>query len=603
MAELDTLDIVVLVLLLLGTVAYFTKGSYWAVAKDPYHASFQAASASRAGRTRNILEKMEETGKNCVVFFGSQTGTAEDYASRLAKDGSSRFGLKTMVADLEDYDYENLDTFPEDKIAMFVLATYGEGEPTDNAVEFYNFVTGEEPTFSEGVSVEESPLSKLRYVAFGLGNNTYEHYNSMVRHVSTAFDKLGATRIGTAGEGDDGAGTMEEDFLAWKEPMWAALADTMGLEEREAVYEPVFKILERDDLHAESFEVYLGEPNKKHLAGESTGPYNSHNPFIAPIAESKELFTVKGRNCLHIEIDIAGSKMNYHTGDHVAVWPTNAGREVDRFLQVFGLFDKRDTVFDVKCLESTAKVPFPTPTTYDAVVRYHLEMCAPVSRQFVASLAPFAPTESAKAQMTKIGGDKDIFQEKVSSRYLNLSQLLESIEKTKPWSSVPFSILIEGLNHIQPRYYSISSSSLVQKDKVSVTAVVEAIRTPGSVHVLNGVTTNYLLALKQKQHGDANPDPNGLNYAIDGPRNKYDGVHVPVHIRHSNFKLPSDPSKPVIMIGPGTGVAPFRGFVQERAALAKSGEDVGQTLLFFGCRKSSEDFLYKEEWDVSITCS
>ena len=100
MAQLDTLDIIVLTALLVGTVAYFTKGTYWAVQKDPYASSFANGASSKAGKSRNILEKMDETGKNCVVFYGSQTGTAEDYAARLAKEGSSRFGLKTMTADL-----------------------------------------------------------------------------------------------------------------------------------------------------------------------------------------------------------------------------------------------------------------------------------------------------------------------------------------------------------------------------------------------------------------------------------------------------------------------------------------------------------------------
>ncbi len=93
MAQLDTLDIVVLGVLLLGTIAYFTKGTYWGVTKDPYATSYGAANGNKAGKTRNIVEKMEGSGKNCVVFYGSQTGTAEDYASRLAKEGKSRFGL------------------------------------------------------------------------------------------------------------------------------------------------------------------------------------------------------------------------------------------------------------------------------------------------------------------------------------------------------------------------------------------------------------------------------------------------------------------------------------------------------------------------------
>lgn len=597
MAQLDTLDLVVLVALLVGSVAYFTKGSYWAVPKDPYASSAAANGAAKSGKTRDIVEKMEQTNKNCVIFYGSQTGTAEDYASRLAKEGSQRFGLKTMVADIEDYDYENLDKFPEDKVAFFVLATYGEGEPTDNAVDFYQFLTGEDVAFESGATGEDSPLSSLKYVTFGLGNNTYEHYNSMVRQVDAALTKLGAQRIGTAGEGDDGAGTMEEDFLAWKEPMWAALSDAMSLQEREATYEAVFSVTEDELKTPEDESVYLGEPTSAHREGAAKGPYSAHNPYIAPIVESSELFTVKDRNCLHMEISIAGSNLSYQTGDHIAIWPTNAGAEVDRFLEVFGIQDKRHSVISVKGIDVTAKVPIPTPTTYDAAIRYYMEVSAPVSRQFVSTLAAFAPDEESKAEIVRLGNDKDYFHEKITNKCFNIAQALQTIT-SKPFTAVPFSLLIESINKLQPRYYSISSSSLVQKDKISITAVVESVRLPGASHMVKGVTTNYLLALKQKQNGDPQPDPHGLTYSITGPRNKYDGIHVPVHVRHSNFKLPSDPSKPIIMVGPGTGVAPFRGFIQERAALAAKGEKVGTTLLFFGCRKSDEDFIYQDEFKV-----
>ncbi|KAK0722289.1 hypothetical protein B0T26DRAFT_642205 [Lasiosphaeria miniovina] len=594
MAELDTLDIIVLAAILLGTVAYFTKGKLWGVTKDPYASSLANANGAKAGKTRNLIEKMDESGKNCIIFYGSQTGTAEDYASRLAKEGKSRFGLETMVADLEDYDYENLDSVPSDKVVMFVLATYGEGEPTDNAVDFYEFITGDTPTFTED---SDPPLANLNFVAFGLGNNTYEHYNSMVRNVTKALEKLGAHRIGEAGEGDDGAGTMEEDFLAWKDPMWKALQEKMGLEEREAVYEPVFGIVERDGLTKDSPEVYLGEPNKMHLDGSPKGPFNAHNPYIAPINKSYELFSVKDRNCLHMEVDVSGSNLSYQTGDHIAVWPTNPGEEVDRFLDVLSLTGKRNTVISVKALEPTAKVPFPTPTTYDAVVRYHMEICSPVSRQFLATLAAFAPDEETKAEMTKLGGDKDYFHQKVNVHHLNIARVLQTVGKGKKWTNVPFSALIEGVTKLQPRYYSISSSSLEHPKVISITAVVESQHLPGREDPFKGVATNYLLALKEKQNGDPSPTPFGLSYEITGPRNRYDGIHVPVHVRHSNFKLPSDPTKPVILVGPGTGVAPFRGFVRERVKQAQNGETVGKTILFFGCRKRSEDFLYEKEWE------
>jgi NADPH-ferrihemoprotein reductase len=297
-----------------------------------------------------------------------------------------------------------------------------------------------------------------------------------------------------------------------------------------------------------------------------------------------------------MEISIAGSNLSYTTGDHIAIWPNNAGREVDRLFRVLGKEDKRHTVIALRGLDPTAKVPFPSPTTYDAAVRFHMEINAAVSRQLVSGIAQFAPNENIKAEMAKLGSDKDYFKQNVTDRNLNLAQLLEISGKGETWTKIPFSFMFENMVKIQPRYYSISSSSLVQKDKISITAIVESIEKPGAPYALKGVTTNYLLALKQKQHGDPNPDPHGLQYNITGPRNKYDGVHVPVHVRHSNFKLPSDPSKPIVMVGPGTGVAPFRGFIQERAAQAKAGQNVGKTILFFGCRKQSEDFMYANEW-------
>ena len=78
----------------------------------------------------------------------------------------------------------------------------------------------------------------------------------------------------------------------------------MGLEEREAVYEAVLGVTEKPEIDADSDEVYLGEPNKNHLEGSQKGPFNANNPFIAPIAESSELFTAKDRNCLHMEISV-----------------------------------------------------------------------------------------------------------------------------------------------------------------------------------------------------------------------------------------------------------------------------------------------------------
>lgn len=529
-----------------------------------------------------------------MVFYGSQTGTAEDYATRLAKEGHQRFGLRTMTADLEEYDYDTLDEFPEDSVAFFVVATYGEGEPTDNSAAFFDFIKDEGSTFGDK-SADEQPLQPMKFVAFGLGNKTYEHYNEMVKVLDRDLRRLGANRIGDYGMGDDGDGTMEEDFITWKDSMWSKLSEVMGLDERETSYEASFQVTEAPDLLPESESVFLGEPSKKHLT-KASKPFNANNPFLAPLSDSKELFTVKGRNCMHIEIGLEGSGMKYKTGDHIAVWPMNPDQEVDRLLRVLGLSEKRSTAIAIKSVDTTAKIPIPQPTTYDAALRYYLEICGPVSRQLLGTLAQYAPTDSAKSEMLKLGQDKDYFHSKISVPHLNMAQMLEATAPVA-WH-IPFSVFLESLGRLQPRYYSISSSNVVQSSVVSITAVVESKKFADHDNVLNGVTTNYLLALSQAHKGSEDPHPYGLSYQIEGPRSKYVTAKVPVHIRQSNFKPPADPSTPVVMIGPGTGVAPFRAFIQERAHQAKNGMTVGKTLLFFGCRKRDEDFLYRDEWEL-----
>lgn len=603
---LKTTDLVLLLILVVGAAGYLLNQVLAKASKPPTAIPFGSRKAAGEGSTRNIVEKMKSANKNCVVFFGSQSGVAEDLAARVAKEGHSRFGLKTMVGNLEDYDYENLDEFSPDHVAIFVMATFGEGEPTDNAQDFYNFITDESVGFSQGGTASDNPLCNMSYVIFGLGNSTYEHFSAVSGKIDGVLTQLGAQKLAATGRGDDGERSTEEDFLAWKEPMWAALAKQMHLTERESVYEPVFNIIEKPDQTAQSPTVFLGEPNMIRLKGNMQGPYSATNPFVAPVIDSQEIFNSTDRNCMHVELSLAGSGLSYETGDHVSICPINAGIEVDRFLSVFGLLSNRDAVIDVKGIERTAKVAFPTPTTYDAIVRYRLEICAPVSRQFIHTIAGFAPSEAAKAEMIKLGTDKEYFHYKVTGRHLNLAQTLEAVGGRSSWANVPFSMLIEGLLSLQPRHYSISSSSLVHKDTLTITTKVESIQLGEPGLMFRGVATNYLLALQQEQNrviynkSKSVSDSFCLSYQTHGPRDSYDGIRVPLYIRPSTFRLPKDSMVPVIMVGPGTGVAPFRGFVQERAALAERGERVGKTVLFNGCRTEDEDFIYKRDWEVGF---
>lgn len=146
---------------------------------------------------------------------------------------------------------------------------------------------------------------------------------------------------------------------------------------------------------------------------------------------------------------------------------------------------------------------------------------------------------------------------------------MEDIKSCKP----PIDHICELLPRLQPRYYSISSSSKLHPQTVHVTAVLVNYETKTG-RINKGVATTYL--------------------AQKHPNQSDEIQRVPIYIRKSQFRLPTKTETPIIMIGPGTGIAPFRGFIQERNLCREDGKTVGQTILYFGCRKKAEDYLYQE---------
>ncbi|OBA23924.1 hypothetical protein METBIDRAFT_30288 [Metschnikowia bicuspidata var. bicuspidata NRRL YB-4993] len=579
---LDKLDLIVITALALAVAYYYSKDFIFG-SDGSSNAGFVADGGEEE---RDLLVKLEQNKKNSVVFYGSQTGTAEDYAHKLARELHSKFGLNVLIADLADYDFDNLKDLDLNCLMFFMVATYGEGEPTDNAVEFFNWLDN-----------EADQVTNLKFTVFGLGNSTYEFYNAMGAKLNDKLELLGAERFAPYGQGDDGLGTMDEDFLSWKEECFDSLKSNVNLEEHELEYEPSFQLIDQPSLTSSDESVSNGEPNLTYVSCTSPitrGPFDHLHPYIARVSQSKEMFDSPSRSCVHAEFDLSPSNLKYSTGDHLAIWPSNSNENVGKFIHCFGLEEKRGLVFKLKTLDSTVQLPFPTPITYEAVIRHHLEISGPISRQALKSIAPFAPNEAAKTTSMRLGSDKLEFAENIHDKKLNLADALLHISEGEPWKSVPFVFLIELIASLQPRYYSISSSSLSEKSVIHVTAVVEAeIR---GEHKVTGVATNLLKDIEVSQNGS--PDVRFATYDLDGPKGKFKEFRLPVHVRRSTFKLPSNPSTPIILVGPGTGVAPMRAFIRERVALLKNSDTIklGKSILFYGCRRKDEDFLYREEW-------
>ncbi|XP_029178523.1 NADPH--cytochrome P450 reductase-like isoform X2 [Nylanderia fulva] len=427
-----------------------------------------------------------------------------------------------------------------------------------------------------GAATRHSATLLAPFEVFGLGNKTYEHYNEVAIHVDHRLEQLGAMRVFELGLGDDDA-NIEDDFITWKDKFWPAVCDFFGIEGAgEDVSIRQYKLTEHVDLPAD--HIYTGEIARLHSFQNQRTPYDAKNPFLAPVKVNRELHgPTSERSCMHIEFDIEDSKIRYEAGDHLAVYPVNNSELVNKIGEQCGA--NLDTVFTLTNTdeESTKKHPFPCPCSYRTALTHYLDITSNPRTHILKELAEYAtdPADKEKLKLmasTTVEG-KAAYQQWIVQENRNIVHILEDIPSLKP----PLDHLCEILPRLQCRYYSISSSPKLHPTSVHVTAVVVEYTTPTG-RINKGVTTTWL---KEKHPSDP-------------------PCVVPIFVRKSQFRLPTRPSIPIVMVGPGTGLAPFRGFIQERDLARREGKEVGDTILYFGCRKSQEDYLYREELEQYV---
>lgn len=559
-----TFDIVLLIALVgLGTWWLLKNKSKPEITSNGKSYSIQPTSMTlQTSADNSFIKKLKASGRSLVVFYGSQTGTGEEFAGRLAKEGM-RYRMKGMVADPEECDMEELVSLKQipNSLAVFCLATYGEGDPTDNAMEFFEWLQN-----------GDADLSGLNYAVFGLGNKTYEHYNEVAIYVDKRLEELGATRVYDLGLGDDDA-NIEDDFITWKDKFWPAVCDFFGIESTgEDVSVRQYKLQEFKEEVPE--RVYSGEMARLHSLKNQRPPYDAKNPFLAPITVNRELHSSEStRSCMHIEFDIDGSKMRYDAGDHLAVYPINNTDLAKRLGELTN--SDLDTIFTLINTdeESSKKHPFPCPCSYRTALMHYLDITMNPRTHVLKELSEYATDPAEKEKLRLMASTtpegKALYHQWIIDDNRNIVHILEDMPSCKP----ALDHLCELLPRLQPRYYSISSSPKLYPTTVHITAVLVEYETPTG-RLNKGVATTWLKPMVPKE---------GESFT------------VPIFIRKSQFRLPTKPQTPIIMVGPGTGYAPFRGFIQDRNVAREEGKTVGDTILYYGCRKSSEDYIYADE--------
>ncbi|XP_049679778.1 methionine synthase reductase [Accipiter gentilis] len=319
--------------------------------------------------------------------------------------------------------------------------------------------------------------------------------------------------------------------------------------------------------------------------------------FEVPVTKAVQLTREDAiKTALLLELDIADTVFDYQPGDAFCVICPNNVNEVEELLQILGLSEKGEYFICVKVKQGTKKKGaarpqhIPERSTLKFILTWCLEIRAIPKKAFLRALVECTSDAGEKRRLQELcsrQGASD-YTRFIRDSNVCLLDLLHAFPSCKP----SLNLLIEHLPKLQARSYSVSSSNLYQPGKLCfVFNIVEFPACPARPISRKGVCTGWLAELVAPL---LHPNKNTLN--TKGGSSSTEKISI--FARPNNtFHLPADPSVPFMMVGPGTGISPFIGFLKHRQKLREEHADweFGETWLFFGCRHQDRDYLFKDE--------
>ena len=261
------------------------------------------------------------------------------------------------------------------------------------------------------------------------------------------------------------------------------------------------------------------------------------------------------RSTRHIEIALPEG-VTYVEGDHLGVVPRNPASLVNRVLRRFQMNQDCCAAID----GNTVHLPHGRPVTIGSVLGDCVELQEAATRQQIRAMAAATSCPPHRFELDALLTEDD-YRANVLKKRVSMLDLLERY----PACELSFEQFLALMPPLKPRYYSIASSPAVDPRVAAITVAVLCEPAWSGLGEYQGVASNYLANAREIQFFVSHPE--------------------------SGFQLPANPGTPIIMVGPGTGVAPFRGFVQAR----RYQQNRGEAHLYFGCRHPDQDFLYREE--------
>ena len=619
-----------------------------ATSGDGANAAASAASAATQSSSSSAKPRV-------TLLFGTQTGTAERFAKQLKTEllAISSGGSESPLVDIDVVDCEEFDAskrLSSQGLELFLVATYGDGEPTDNAEDLYNWLlkAAGEAERAAGAAADDGgegegekqqkklPLSEVSFGVFGLGNKQYEHFCAVGKRVHRAMTSLGATPVVRRGDGDDDD-DIEGDFEAWKAELLTALAGSplLGFKKEEAAAAaaaaagasapsiPSAAAAPASVIPAaSSVPCYVVAPSKAKKpaprlgaaaapSGTGAGP---HSPALARVVAVRELHSpASDRSCTHVELDIGGTAaaedLSYEAGDHLGVLPSIPAGVAAEVASALGLDPKSMVEISIPSSSSYSSDLSRAPcdsspcSVSDAIARF-ADVLGPVPKAGVAAFAAFAPRGSEElSRLSELLAPTPAGMAAYKKWHAHSRCVLELVrEFPRTAGGLPLGALLGGAvaPRLAVRFYSISSSPNHVDDEPSSSS-------PSAILSHRRVSITAALVRETTATGRSHEGP-----ASSGLRAAKVCDEVAFFLRKSAFRLPVDPARPIVMVGPGTGLAPFRGFLQERAAILKkkgggsssggggavAAASLGEAHLFFGCRSQDHDFIYREELEA-----
>jgi NADPH-ferrihemoprotein reductase len=588
--------------------------------------SLRSSNTDKGGDELVEINKHDYPGGIISVYYGTQTGTAESFARQLEREGPEH-GFYIHVLDLEDMQVEQLlEEKCKDQdtgIARVILlaATYGEGEAPDNAALFAEELkekSGTDIVWDEKkqpldtiLVAEPNCLEGVEFVVFGLGNKQYDHYNVMGKFFDRALQLVGGKRLMELGLGDDDD-DLEGDFEAWKDQkLWPMLektylpdgfkknnkANSNGHDHANSNGTTNGSSKMPDCQYAIEYIVPNGKPivpnmnlAEHQIHGQGRHYFSAVDCPVTVVRELRSQTTLTaedgGGSTVHIEVDISQaakqgkSALKYQTADNFGVLPLNQTNIVEAVANKLG--------YDLNAYFSLSAAPghdwhgapFPMPCSVREALTRYTDLQASPRRSDLKLLAAYATDvidQKALLRMSSLEGKAE-YRQKIVDDYIGIADL---ICKKCPSLQMPLEHFLNLCPMLQTRFYTISSSSSVHPTSVHMTVAVTKATRPSDGSTFHGVCSHHMATRCQ-------------------PQVRHDCV-LRVFNRPSSFRLPHDTTRPIILIGPGTGIAPMRALLQERAyqkSVLK--KNVGTNVLYFGCQKRTLDFLYQDELQAFV---